>query len=199
MTPISNPHSLISGQPLAGATGATGVAAERRALLRGLAGAGVVLSSGLLAGCGFALRQAPKFAFDSVRVSNYENTPVSRALQRALAASDIRVLSSSSPAAQAAAQVVLAVLVDQRERAVVGQTAAGQVRELQLRTRFRFSLSTAAGKSLIESTEMLLERDISFTETAALAKASEEYMLFNDMQGDIVQQVMRRLAAVKSL
>lgn len=199
MTPISNPHSLISGQPLAGATGATGVAAERRALLRGLAGAGVVLSSGLLAGCGFALRQAPKFAFDSVRVSNYENTPVSRALQRALAASDIRVLNSSSPAAQAAAQVVLAVLVDQRERAVVGQTAAGQVRELQLRTRFRFSLSTAAGKSLIESTEMLLERDISFTETAALAKASEEYMLFNDMQGDIVQQVMRRLAAVKSL
>lgn len=196
MTPISNPHSPISGQPL---TGATGVAAERRAFLRGLAGAGVVLSSGLLTGCGFALRQAPTFAFDSVRVSNHENSPVSRALQRALAASDIRVLSSSSPAAQAAAQVVLAVLVDQRERAVVGQTAAGQVRELQLRTRFRFSLSTTAGKSLIESTEILLERDISFTETAALAKASEEYMLFNDMQGDIVQQVMRRLAAVKSL
>jgi LPS-assembly lipoprotein len=195
MTPISNPHSPISGQPL---TGATGVAAERRALLRGLAGAGVVLSGGLLTGCGFALRQAPTFAFDSVRVSNYENSPVSRALQRALAASDIRVLNSSSPAAQEA-QVVLAVLVDQRERAVVGQTAAGQVRELQLRTRFRFSLSTTAGKSLIESTEMLLERDISFTETAALAKASEEYMMFNDMQGDIVQQVMRRLAAVKSL
>lgn len=195
MTPISNPHSPISGQSL---TGATGVAAERRALLRGLAGAGVVLSGGLLTGCGFALRQAPTFAFDSVRVSNYENSPVSRALQRALAASDIRVLNSSSPAAQEA-QVVLAVLVDQRERAVVGQTAAGQVRELQLRTRFRFSLSTTAGKSLIESTEMLLERDISFTETAALAKASEEYMMFNDMQGDIVQQVMRRLAAVKSL
>ena len=195
MTPISNPHSPISGQPL---TGATGVAAERRALLRGLAGAGVVLSGGLLTGCGFALRQAPTFAFDSVRVSNYENSPVSRALQRALAASDIRVLNSSSPAAQEA-QVVLAVLVDQRERAVVGQTAAGQVRELQLRTRFRFSLSTTAGKSLIESTEILLERDISFTETAALAKASEEYMMFNDMQGDIVQQVMRRLAAVKSL
>ncbi|MCB4363430.1 hypothetical protein KIH07_06770 [Hydrogenophaga taeniospiralis] len=195
MTPISNPHSPISGQPL---TGATGVVAERRALLRGLAGAGVVLSGGLLTGCGFALRQAPTFAFDSVRVSNYENSPVSRALQRALAASDIRVLNSSSPAAQEA-QVVLAVLVDQRERAVVGQTAAGQVRELQLRTRFRFSLSTTAGKSLIESTEMLLERDISFTETAALAKASEEYMMFNDMQGDIVQQVMRRLAAVKSL
>ena len=195
MTPISNPHSPISGQPL---TGATGVAAERRAFLRGLAGAGVVLSSGLLTGCGFALRQAPTFAFDSVRVSNYENSPVSRALQRALAASDIRVLNSSSPAAQEA-QVVLAVLVDQRERAVVGQTAAGQVRELQLRTRFRFSLSTTAGKSLIESTEILLERDISFTETAALAKASEEYMMFNDMQGDIVQQVMRRLAAVKSL
>jgi LPS-assembly lipoprotein len=56
-----------------------------------------------------------------------------------------------------------------------------------------------SGKYLIDETEMLQERDISFTETGALAKAAEEQLMFSDMQNDIVQQIMRRLAAVKSL
>jgi len=91
------------------------------------------------------------------------------------------------------------VLTDQRERSVVGQTASGQVRELQLRTRFRFRLANAAGKLLLEDVELLLERDISFTETAVLAKEAEEATLYRDMQSDIVQQVMRRLSAVQTL
>ena len=37
-----------------------------------------------LSGCGFALRQAPKFAFESVQVAGFENTSVSRSLQQAL-------------------------------------------------------------------------------------------------------------------
>jgi LPS-assembly lipoprotein len=92
--------------------------------------------------------------------------------------------------------VVLRVLQDQRERAVVGQTASGQVRELQLRTRFRFNLQTADERILIDDTELLLERDLSFNETQVLAKDAEELLLYRDMTSDIVQQVVRRLAAV---
>lgn len=166
----------------------------RRAVLHGIAMAG--LASGLT-GCGFALRQAPKFAFDSVQVSGLENTPMSRALQQAMLASGIQVTNSS--AGTSSAQVVLHVLVDQNERTVSGQNASGEVREMTLRARFRFRLATPAGKYLLEETELLLERDISFSETAALAKAAEETMMFRDMDGDIVQQVVRRLAAIKSL
>ena len=179
----------------------------RRAALRGLAAAG---SAGLLAGltgCGFALRQAPKFAFESVQVAGYENTAVSRALQQALVSSGIRVVNSSAAAqapvdpAQAVVppQVVLYVTMDRHERVVSGQTDTGQVRELTLRARFRFRLTTPPGKVLIGDSELLLERDISFSETAALAKAAEENLMFRDMDGDIVQQVLRRLAAVKTL
>ena len=180
---------------------------SRRAALRGLAVAG---SAGVLAGlngCGFALRQAPKFAFESIQVAGYENTTVSRALQQALVSSGVRVVNASAatPAAAGSAQaadspqVVLQVLQDRHERVVSGQTDSGQVRELTLRGRFRFRLSTPAGKYLIDETELLLERDITFSETAALAKAAEEQLMFRDMDGDIVQQVLRRLAAVKSL
>lgn len=154
-----------------------------------------------LPGCGFALRGAPKFAFESLRLQGSTGTPVARALRQALTDAGVRVLAADVMATPEGdtGQVVLTVLTDQRERAVVGQTAAGQVRELQLRTRFRFRLVNAAGKVLLDATELLLERDISFTETAVLAKEGEEATLYRDMQGDIVQQVMRRLAAVQNI
>jgi len=44
-----------------------------------------------------------------------------------------------------------------------------------------------------------LQRDISFVESAVLAKEAEEVLLFRDMQTDAVQQIVRRMAAIKSL
>lgn len=171
----------------------------RRQLLR--LGATVALGAGAasLGGCGFALRQAPKFAFTSLRVSGALGG-AARALQREIGSSGIQVVTAARPAGDTAApQVVLNVLIDRRERVVVGKLANGQVRELQLRYRFRFNLTTPGGKTLLEEDEILIERDISFSETAVLAKAAEEQTMFNDMQGDVVQQVMRRLASVKAV
>ena len=167
----------------------------RRAGLLTLASAAV----GGLGACGFKLRGAQTFAFESLRMVGSETTPVAVDLRRALQAAGVSVFVSSTPTIPAGdtGQVMLTVLADQRERVVVGQTAVGQVRELQLRTRFRFRLRTASGRQLLDDTELLLERDISFTETAVLAKEAEEALLFRDMQADIVQQVMRRLATVK--
>ena len=151
-----------------------------------------------LAGCGFQLRQAPQFAFSSIYVAAAPNSALGRELRRSIASSDsVRVV--DDPTAQAAAQVVLDLLADQREKVVVGLSASGQVREFQLRTRVRFRLRTPAGKELIPETELLQQRDISFNESAVLAKEAEENLLYRDMQTDIVQQLMRRLAAVKTV
>jgi LPS-assembly lipoprotein len=43
------------------------------------------------------------------------------------------------------------------------------------------------------------QRDLSYTETPALSKEIEEATMYRDMQSDIVQQIMRRLGAVKAL
>lgn len=152
-----------------------------------------------LAGCGYRLRQAPKFSFERVRIAGNETTPVATELRRALQINGLGVLTSTSAPGGAPAEVVLLVMTDQRERAVVGQTAAGQVRELQLRTRFRFRLRTPADRILIDDTELLLERDLSFNETQVLSKAAEEELLYRDMVNDIVQQVVRRLASVPAV
>jgi len=149
----------------------------------------------LLAGCGFRLRSAPEFSFRSIAVP--ANTGVANELRRNLAAApSIQVL----PAAQALqADVILDVLSDIREKVVVGLNASGQVREFQLRNRLQFRLRTPAGKELIPSTELLQTRDVSFNESAVLAKEAEEGLLYRDMQTDLVQQLLRRLAAVPSL
>jgi LPS-assembly lipoprotein len=73
------------------------------------------------------------------------------------------------------------------------------VREFQLRIRVRFVLRTPQGLTLIAPTDIVQQRDISFNESAVLAKEAEEGLLYRDMQSDIVQQLLRRLAAVKSL
>ena len=151
-----------------------------------------------LSGCGFQLRQAPNFVFNSIYVAAPANSSLGNELRRTIAHSD-GVTVVPVGAKPDAAQVLLDVLADQREKVVVGLNASGQVREFQLRTRMKFRLRTAQGKELIPETELLQQRDISFNESAVLAKESEENLLYRDMQTDIVQQLMRRLAAVKTL
>ena len=151
-----------------------------------------------LSGCGFALRKAPSFAFATLYSSLAESSPLSVELKRSLESTrQVRVI--TDPRLVNEAQVVLEVLLDQREKIVLSRNAAGQVREFQLRLRFGFRLRTVAGKELIPATEIVLQRDINFNESAVLAKEAEEALLYRDMQSDVVQQVLRRLAAVTAL
>ncbi len=80
---------------------------------------------------------------------------------------------------------------------VVGTNASGQVRELQLRLTVTFRLRTPEGIEWVEPTEIYQQRDLSFNETAALSKEIEEAMLYRDMVGDVVQQIVRRLSRLK--
>ena len=152
-----------------------------------------------LSACGFKLRGAPDFAFNTIYVNAAANSALGNELKRSIASNgNVRVIDGDATQIDRA-QVVLDVLADQREKAVVGLNASGQVREFQLRTRFKFKLRTPQGKELIPETELLQQRDISFNESAVLAKETEENLLYRNMQSDLVQQLMRRLAAVKSL
>ena len=99
----------------------------------------------------------------------------------------------------ATAEAVLDILSELREKTVVGVNTSGQVREFQLRLRLRFRVRTPQGKELIGDTELLLQRDISFNESAVLAKEAEEGLIYRDMQSDLVQQIIRRLSAIRAL
>jgi LPS-assembly lipoprotein len=151
-----------------------------------------------MTGCGFALRGSQKFAFKTLFSSFAENSTAGTELKRSLeSGGNVRVITDVRQIDQA--EVILDVLLDQREKSVVSLNASGQVREFQLRLRFKFKLRNAKGTDLIPPTEIVQQRDISFNESAVLAKESEEGLLYREMQSDIIQQIMRRLAAVTAL
>ena len=151
--------------------------------------AAALLAAAALPGCGFALRQTPPLPFARIHLAGFDSrSPLAAELRAALADA---VQLAPTPGQ---ADVVLQALTDRRERSVVASTAAGQVRELQLRLRFEFRVATPGGRTLVAPSELMLSRDMSYSERHALAKAQEEAELYAAMQADIVQQVLRRLA-----
>lgn len=149
-----------------------------------------------LSGCGFQLRQSQDFAFKSLYANFATNSPLGVELRRnLLGAGRIELL--TEPAQMPKADAILDILSEERQQVAVGVSTTGQVRELQLRLRVVFRLRTPGGVALIESAELFQQRDLSFTESAALSKEIEQAVLYRDMQTDIVQQIMRRLSAVK--
>ena len=155
-------------------------------------------------GCGFRLRGvAVAMPFQTVRLVGSTGSDVAQSLAAQLRASGVQVWTGVTPPGAApqpdapVPDVIVDVQQDQRERVVVGTTAAGQVRELLLRRRVRVALRTPAGRELIEPTELLQERELSYSETVALGKEAEEALLFDDMRAALVRQLMARLAAVR--
>jgi LPS-assembly lipoprotein len=155
-----------------------------------------LLASLALAGCGFKLRSSQAFAFQTAAVTPENTGGVAGELTRYLGDA-IRPVAPG--AGGEAPQVIVDILQELREKTVVGVNASGQVREFQLRIKVKFRLRTPQGMELIAPAEITQQRDISFSESAVLAKEAEEALLYRDMQSDIVQQLLRRIAAVKSL
>ena len=150
----------------------------------------------LLGGCGFQLRGNQKFAFDTIAVTPETGGAVATEIIRYLGDA---VRPVAPPTGGQPPQVIMDILQDAREKTIVGVNSSGQVREFQLRLRVRFKLRTPQGREIISPTEIMQQRDISFNETAVLAKEAEEVLMYRDMQSDIVQQLLRRLAAVKTI
>jgi LPS-assembly lipoprotein len=166
----------------------------RRAALQSL-GRGTLLGLSALAlgGCGFKLRGAQSYDFQTLAIAG-TGSALADELRRSLG-KNVQLLPPGAPLKTA--QVILDIVREQRERVVVGISSTGQVRELQLRIRLVFRVGTPQGDELVPQTELLQRRDISFNETAVLAKEAEEALLYRDMQTDLVQQLLRRLAAVR--
>lgn len=162
---------------------------RRRNLIRAVAcGPGLVALAGL-PGCGFALRQAPELPFQRIQLEGFAaGSSMAEELKRELGRSVQVVSADGRP------DVLLRVTQDRRDKAIVAATAAGQLREVQLKLHFEFRLNAASGRELVPVTGMLLARNMSYNETFALAKEQEEDQLYAAMQSEVVMQVLRRLS-----
>jgi LPS-assembly lipoprotein len=159
------------------------------------------LSSGgalLLAGCGFTLSRPTSYAFRSIHIAGSSLMGLGPEMQRLLlAGGTVEVI--TDPRQIERADLVLEILQELREKVVVGRTSTGAVRENQLRLRVRFRVRNREGIERIPETELVQVRDITFNESYVLAKTSEETLLYANMQTDMIQQILRRLAALQQI
>jgi len=163
---------------------------------RGFIAIGAAMAAaGLLAGCGFHMRGNADFAFKRLYIGIPPNTLMGADLRRNIRnGSDTQVVVDPKEA-----DALLDVLADTRAKTILSITTEGVVREYRLTYRFTFRLRDASGKELIPPSTLVLTRDLTYNEANTLAKDYEEQQLYRDMQRDLVNQLMRRLAAVKTI
>lgn len=145
-----------------------------------------------LAGCGFQPRGVANIPFSPIYLFGYENSVLSASIARQLTANGVKMT-----AVPAEAQAGVQLMVETREKRILSLNAAGRVREFQLIYRVVFRVIDPQLQEILPPTTIDLKRDISFSDSEVLGKEQEENLLYRDMQADAVQQVMRRLAAIK--
>jgi LPS-assembly lipoprotein len=143
--------------------------------------------------CGFTLRGTQQLPFPTIALNFPPNSRLGAELAR-----DIRTGTTTQILADPArATVVFELIADTRDRQVLTLNAQGRAIEYSLRERLRFRLRDGKGREVIEPTELIVQRDISYNDSQRLSKESEEELLYRDMQTDLVQQLMRRIAAAR--
>jgi len=146
----------------------------------------------VLAGCGFRLRGTADVPFQTLYVPNADSGIALDLKRNVQAGTQARVVDDPQKA-----EAILAFSGENREKNILSLTGTGRVREFQLKYIVGFRVHDGKGGDYIPQTSIALTRDITFSDTEVLAKEAEEQLLFRDMQSDMVQQIMRRLASSK--
>jgi LPS-assembly lipoprotein len=143
----------------------------------------------LLSACGFQLRGQAVLPFDTLYISG--SPQFANQITRVVRASS-RTRVTSNPQE---AQVTLEILGEQRERAILSLSSSGRVREITLNYRVAYRIYDQKKKEYVQNNQIVLRRDLSYTDTDVVGKEQEEALLYRDMQSDAVQQLVRRLQA----
>jgi LPS-assembly lipoprotein len=164
----------------------TGLASQARAVV-------ALLLAVLGAGCGFHLRGEANYAFETLYLNSPSTSAITTDLRRALDSSGSAKLATAADKAQ----VVLDVNAVEDEKHILSLSSGGKVFEFLLTKRVVFRVHDAEGNDWLPTSEIIVRRTYTYSDTETLAKEYEEQRLWRDMQTDAVQQVVRRLQTAK--
>ncbi len=153
----------------------------------------LLLATAILGACGFQLRGSSSLPFNTLWIGTAENNQLGNSLKRYVRAGTSTQIAASAKEAEA----LFDLISEAREKEIVSLNSVGRVREYVLRYCVSFRVHDGRGRDFIPPGEIVLKREIAFNESAILANESEEALLYRDMQNDVVQQILRRLAAVR--
>ena len=151
----------------------------------------VVLCALLLAACGFHLRGSAQLPFTTLNIALPQSSLLRAELARTITSSSQTMIVDNPKEAQA----VLSVVADTQSKNILSLNSAGRVREYELVRSFVFKVDDAAGQPIVVPSRIVMRRDVTFNDDQVLSKEAEETLLWRDIQTDLLQQLLRRLAA----
>lgn len=155
----------------------------------------LLLLAGLSA-CGFQLRGSrpdSRLPFTTLYLEVARNSQLERDLRSAILAQDGIKLVNDGKFAQA----TLRIVSEREEKKILTLNAQGQVREYSLLYRLSYEVKETDGKVLLKPTELALQAFMSYSEAQALAKETEQKMIFSDLRSDAINQMIRQMAQLK--
>ncbi|MYM82522.1 hypothetical protein GTP44_11225 [Duganella sp. FT50W] len=162
--------------------------------------AAVLAATLTLSGCGFHLRGDGghyTLPFPTMYVGLPESSPLAIDLKRNIRANGGTTVVGSARDADGVIEV-LSNPEKTKTKTILALDNNGRVRQYLLSYSIVFRVLDKQGKELLGPTNIALSRPIDFSDSQLLAKEQEEALLYKDMQTDLVQQMMRRIAAIKT-
>ena len=144
------------------------------------------------AGCGFQLRGTAELPFETIYLPGATGGIALDLRRNIQGGTHTKVVDDAKKA-----QAVLEFTQETRMKEILSFTVTGRVREFRLNYRVGFRVHDGKGNEYVPANVVALSRDITFNDSDVLAKENEEQLLYRDMQTDMVQQIMRRLAAAQ--
>jgi LPS-assembly lipoprotein len=154
---------------------------------------GILLLIAVLAGCGFHLRGEAHYEFETLFLNSPTTQPLTADLRRSLQGIGTAQLVTSADKAQ----VILDIASVENNKQILSLSSGGRVSEFLLSKRVLFRVHDAAGNDWLPTSELVVRRTYSYSDSAALPKEAQEQRLWREMQDDAVQQIVRRLQSAR--
>lgn len=143
-------------------------------------------------GCGFRLRGSVDIPFARL----YNNLGRGSGLGNTFA-TYVRIAGGTTLVdARSEADASIDLVEEVREKEPVSFSISGSPREYEIRYRVTFRVVDPNNVDYLEPTEIVLRRYITTSDVEQLSEELEEAYLYREMQQDMVQQILRRLAAI---
>ena len=145
-----------------------------------------------LSACGFQLRGTAALPFETLYIPNTSGGLALDLKRYIQSGTRTRVVDDEK-----SAQARLELSGETKSRNILSLSGAGRVRELQLVYRINLRVHDGKGGEFVPLTTLSISRDLTYNDTDVLAKEAEEAAIYREIQRDLVQQILRRLAAAQ--
>ena len=159
-----------------------------------MAGCLTLLAVATLSACGWRVRGKIDLPYKNLFLSGSMTPEFRDTLEMYLRVNDIALVKSAKEA-----ELILEIITEQNARQVLSYNGAGQITAYRIISRVAFRTFDPNGIEVTPEADIYLTRDVDFDQANVLSFDLLVAEHIKVMRTDIVNQLMRRLAAIKKI